>query len=93
VTVDVAWTEHAPDCSCVPTWPPLTRPEVLTLQQIARGMSYSDVAKQQGVAMDTIKGRMKRIYRKLGAANAPHAVSIGIGMKLIFAEQPQGADA
>ena len=74
-------------CSCVPTWPALTRPEVQTLQLIAKGCTYAECADLLEVALDTIKGRMKRINRKLGAINAPHAVAIGIGMKLIFAEE------
>ena len=66
----------------------LTRPEVQVLTLLARGRSYAEIAEELSLSVDAIKSRLKRMYAKLEAANGAHAVSIGIGMRLVLPENP-----
>ncbi len=62
--------------------------ELLVLQMLSQGVSYQDIAVELGVSLDTIKGHLKRVYKKLGAKSGPHAVSIAIGRGMIPAQGP-----
>jgi|GEM_PF-1693027 DNA-binding CsgD family transcriptional regulator len=45
---------------------------------VARGFSYSDISDRLLIQEDTVKKHMQNIFRRLGATNRPHAVSMAI---------------
>jgi DNA-binding CsgD family transcriptional regulator len=58
---------------------PLDKTELSILRWIAQGFSHSEVAKAVGLSsVDMAKYHSQRLYRKLGADNAAHAVFLGI---------------
>ncbi len=70
--------EHATDEA-------LTRAEVDVLQLIAAGNANKQIADRLSVTEDTIKGRVKNILAKLGAADRTHAAIIGLRRGIIIA--------
>lgn len=59
---------HSPDSS-------LTTEEVGFLRLVAEGLEYADVARQRHMAESTVKKKMAKICRKLGANNRTAAVA------------------
>lgn len=57
---------------------PLDADETDTLARIARGHEYADIAIGVYGGLKTVKARLRRAYRKLGAHNSPHAVALAI---------------
>jgi len=55
---------------------PLTRREVDVLAFVAAGMTNEEAARRLGIEPTTVKTHLRRIFVKLGAENAPHAVSL-----------------
>lgn len=53
------------------------------LELLSRGLSRGDVARVFGVTIDTIKTHIQRLYRRLGATNAAHAVRLGFERGLL----------
>lgn len=62
---------------------PLAARELETVELLACGRGYKEIAAIQVVTVETVKKRLKVIYRKLGARNAAHAVAIAIAQRLI----------
>lgn len=56
--------------------PALTDREYEILSAICAGMSGTETARELGLADETIKTHLARIYRKLGAVDRAHAIAI-----------------
>jgi DNA-binding NarL/FixJ family response regulator len=56
---------------------PLTPDQLLLLQLIAAGDTQRQIARHLRIHQKTICTRIRRLYRTLGATNAPHAVALG----------------
>lgn len=54
----------------------LTPAEVETLKDLAQGLSMREAAMAHRVSPETVKKHRRHVLYKLGAHNAPHAVSI-----------------
>ncbi|MDO8986346.1 LuxR family transcriptional regulator [Cypionkella sp.] len=61
----------------------LTASERSALQGLAEGLSQEEVANRDGVSKDTIKKRVERARKALGAANATQAVAIAVMKGLV----------
>lgn len=57
--------------------------EVELLGLIAAGGTKDEIARHLGMAPSTVSNHVSRIYRALGARNAPHAVALGHGYRVI----------
>lgn len=55
----------------------LTERERQVLQGMADGLSNKEIGKFHYIAEDTVKTHARRLYRKLGAKDRAHAVSLG----------------
>lgn len=55
---------------------PLTRREVDVLALIATGLTNEETARRLGIDPSTVKTHLRRIFVKVGAANAANAVSL-----------------
>ena len=55
----------------------LTEQEVAILHLMAQGMTYEQIGRMRFMETNTVKWHAQRIYRRLGARNAAHAVHIG----------------
>lgn len=55
-----------------------------TVAEIASGLNYSP---------ETIKGHLRRVYQKLGAKNAAHAVALAYHYGILTPKQPVDASA
>jgi len=53
----------------------LTEREREVLQLLATGLTYGKIAQELGVSPETIKMHLKKVYRKLNAANKVEAIS------------------
>lgn len=56
----------------------LTEAERKLMAMVAAGMSYKEIAREIGRSQYATGGLLGRIYKRLGAQNAPHAVAIAI---------------
>jgi len=56
----------------------LTIRELETLRGVAKGSSNKIIAEQLGISEHTVKGHLKSILSKLGAADRTHAVMIAL---------------
>ncbi|HEY5855680.1 MAG TPA: LuxR C-terminal-related transcriptional regulator [Aldersonia sp.] len=54
----------------------LTRRESEVLQLIARGLSNAEIAEELVVGVETVKSHVKKVLRKLGAANRAEAIAV-----------------
>lgn len=54
----------------------LTAWQARVLQTVANGLSKEEAGERLGISPSTIKSHLGRIYARLGARNAAHAVSI-----------------
>lgn len=61
----------------------LTPREVETLQYLAQGNSYEQVASLMGVALSTVQSNIRNLYRKLNVRSQAQAVSMAHTLKLI----------
>jgi LuxR family maltose regulon positive regulatory protein len=61
----------------------LTDREVQILECIAEGLSNKEIGARLHLALDTIKGHNRRIFRKLGVSNRAQAVKKAIALKII----------
>lgn len=64
----------------------LTAREKETLRLAANGMTNQAIARELGVAEETVKTRMQVLRRKLRAADRAHAVAIGFALGLLSLE-------
>lgn len=65
----------------------LTGPELETLRDLADGLTHSEIAELRNISAATVKKRIERARRALGAKSAIQAVSIATKRGLIF-DQP-----
>lgn len=63
--------------------PAFTTEQRLLLSMLAAGRSRAEMADRTGRSRSAIHSLLTRIYRRLGAVNAPHAVAISIRDGLI----------
>lgn len=61
----------------------LTPREVETLQHLAQGNSYEQVAALMGVALSTVQSNIRNLYRKLNVRSQAQAVSMAHSLNLI----------
>ncbi|SDK31234.1 regulatory protein, luxR family [Lentzea albidocapillata subsp. violacea] len=52
--------------------------ELQQLDEMSRGKSYLQAADALGIAEDTVRATMRRLYRRIGARDRSHAVSIAV---------------
>ncbi len=57
--------------------------EVDTLSLTAYGLSNRDISDKMNVALETTRGRLSRVYRKLGAKNRTHALALAVSKGII----------
>ncbi|WP_425051103.1 autoinducer binding domain-containing protein [Psychromarinibacter sp. S121] len=57
--------------------------DIQTIQTLALGYSQDEIAKQMHTSRDTVKKRIERIRKKIGARNATHVVSIALSHSLV----------
>lgn len=60
-----------------------TARELEVLAGLAEGKSCKEIAADLVVSRDTVKSHLERLYAKLGARNAAHAVAISLRGGLI----------
>jgi DNA-binding NarL/FixJ family response regulator len=61
----------------------LTPGEVEILKLIAAGNANKEIAAQLAITEETVKGRVKNIFSKLGAKDRTHAAMIGVKRGII----------
>jgi len=61
----------------------LTPREVETLQHLAQGNSYEQVATLMGVALSTVQSNIRNLYRKLNVRSQAQAVSMAHSLNLV----------
>lgn len=73
------------------TGDPLTQRELETLQGIATGASYDQLASAMHVSLSTVKTNLRHVYEKLHARNGAHAVHIGWQRGILGPSTPVGS--
>jgi two-component system, NarL family, nitrate/nitrite response regulator NarL len=68
----------------------LTPRELSILESVERGESVKQTARSLGIAMKTVENLQSRMFRKLGARNRAHAVTIAHRLGLL---DPSGAES
>lgn len=63
---------------------PLTRMQLIVLQQIVEGKKSSEIARDLNLTENTINSHIKGIYQNLGVQNRAKAIKKAIEKKLIF---------
>lgn len=58
--------------------PTLKADELTVLEHLSYGRRQREIARDMHMAPDTIKSLLARVYRKLGAGNAAHAVAVAL---------------
>jgi DNA-binding NarL/FixJ family response regulator len=66
----------------------LTPRELSILQSVERGESVKQTARSLGIAMKTVENLQSRMFRKLGARNRAHAVTIAHRLGLLDTVEP-----
>ncbi|MFN8642408.1 MAG: response regulator transcription factor [Candidatus Binatia bacterium] len=61
----------------------LTGEELDVLRLAAQGRNNEQIAERLGTSVETIKHRLRRVFRKLGASDRAHAVAIALTQKLL----------
>lgn len=64
----------------------LTPAELSTLDLLSRGLSNAKIAKRLFVAEDTIKSRVRQVFKKLGVVDRAQAVRVGFETGLLSAD-------
>lgn len=57
---------------------PLSARELEVLSLMVTGMTNTEIGKSLGISVKTVEAHRDRMFRKLGAKNAPHAVIMAI---------------
>jgi DNA-binding NarL/FixJ family response regulator len=66
-----------------PAVQPLTLRERAVLEQLARGLSYDDVASVLGVSVNTVRTYVRLIYEKLGVTSRTEAVLVAMKLGIL----------
>ena len=61
----------------------LTGEELDVLRLASQGQNNEQIAERLGTSIETIKHRLRRVFRKLGASDRAHAVAIALSQKLL----------
>lgn len=62
-----------------------TNADVIVVQMLAFGRTQAQIARHLGVPRHSVQSRLCRLYHRIGAENAPHAVALMIGAGVIRA--------
>jgi DNA-binding NarL/FixJ family response regulator len=62
---------------------PLSDRESAVLTQLARGLSYEDIACLLGVSLNTVRTFVRQVYEKLDVNSRTEAVVVGIRLGLV----------
>ena len=54
----------------------LTERQLQILRLVAAGKAHKQIARELGISAETVAKHLAEIYRRVGAANAPHAVAL-----------------
>jgi two-component system, NarL family, nitrate/nitrite response regulator NarL len=65
----------------------LTNRQISVLQQMAKGMSDKEIARQLGISPATVKAHAMAAYAELGAANRAEAVARALALGAIVSKQ------
>jgi len=71
----------------------LTTRELQMLDQISNGQTNDEIAATLGLALDTVKTHMRRLYRKLGARDRPNAVALAYQRGILPLDEENEAEA
>jgi DNA-binding CsgD family transcriptional regulator len=58
------------------------------MRAVAAGATHDAIARDMGISRRSVQQRLSRLYSRLGAVNAPHAVALLIGAGAIPAPRP-----
>lgn len=61
----------------------LSAQELEALQLVAEGLGNDEIAQRTHQSLETVKLRMRRVFRKLGATDRSHAVALAMRQNLI----------
>lgn len=67
----------------------LSAREMTVLRWMSCGLENSEIAEQLVLSSETIKSHASAVFRKLGARNRAHAVSLGYRMGLLSLMEPE----
>lgn len=67
----------------------LSREQLDVLAGLAAGEQEPDIARRLNLTGYAVKGRRERLFKVLGAKNAPHAVALAYGMGLLRTARPE----
>jgi two-component system, NarL family, nitrate/nitrite response regulator NarL len=70
----------------------LTPRELSILESVERGESVKQTARSLGIAMKTVENLQSRMFRKLGARNRAHAVTIAHRLGLLDPVEPPATE-
>jgi DNA-binding CsgD family transcriptional regulator len=71
-----------PQIACPAPRPELSPREAQVLVALCHGHTDAQIATRLGLSEDTVGTHTKRLYRKIGAANRPHAVALAYACEL-----------
>ena len=66
-----------------PALRPVTERERAVLQQMARGYTYDDIGRSLGVSVNTVRGFVRALYRKLDVNSRTEAVLLAMQLGLV----------
>ena len=66
-----------------PPLPELSQRQMEILSSITRGLTNTDIAKQLGIGVTSVKTHMEALFLKIGAANRAEAVAIALKKHLL----------
>ena len=66
-----------------PPLPELSQRQMEILSSITRGLTNTDIAKQLGIGVTSVKTHMEALFLKIGAANRAEAVAIALRKHLL----------
>lgn len=71
---------------------PLTDVQLTVLELLSHGLTLPAISRQLTVSVNTVKTHCRRLYARLGASNAPHAVRVGFEAGLLSTDPAASRD-
>ncbi|MEV4197056.1 helix-turn-helix domain-containing protein [Micromonospora globbae] len=65
------------------TRPPVDSADLEILAMVADGQTTRQIGRRLGRTTNGVQSHLSRLYRRMGARNAPHAVAIAINLGLL----------